>query len=283
MAGTEITLVLGGARSGKSLVAERLAARLDRRSVTYLATGGAPASMGRARADHHLYGQGDPPDASTPVSASDDRDASDDLDDPDDLDTPYSPDDRDWAQRIARHRRRRPASWSTVEIPVGGDLPAALANISGTVLVDSLGTWVAGMMGNSADGAGKADSAGKADEAAYQMELDVAVDALCSSLAERSALGSSTILVSDEVGLSVHPSTDLGRKFRDALGDVNRAVAGSADRVLLVVAGRGIELFDPLADSAGFPDVVDESDVVDPVDPVGMPRNSGIGLHGQGR
>ena len=47
------------------------------------------------------------------------------------------------------------------------------------------------------------------------------------------------MVVSEEVGLGVHPSTELGRRFRDALGDVNQAVAAVADEVLLVVAGRG--------------------------------------------
>jgi adenosylcobinamide kinase/adenosylcobinamide-phosphate guanylyltransferase len=50
------------------------------------------------------------------------------------------------------------------------------------------------------------------------------------------------VLVSDEVGMGVHPSSDLGRRFRDALGTVNVAVADAADEVLLVVAGRVLPL-----------------------------------------
>jgi adenosylcobinamide kinase/adenosylcobinamide-phosphate guanylyltransferase len=53
--------------------------------------------------------------------------------------------------------------------------------------------------------------------------------------------------VSDEVGLGVHPSTEVGRRFRDSLGAANREVAAEADRVLLVVAGRVLEL-QPAAD-----------------------------------
>ena len=49
-------------------------------------------------------------------------------------------------------------------------------------------------------------------------------------------------MVSDEVGLGVHPSTEVGRAFRDALGLVNQAVAAVADEVLLVVAGRALVL-----------------------------------------
>jgi adenosylcobinamide kinase/adenosylcobinamide-phosphate guanylyltransferase len=46
-----------------------------------------------------------------------------------------------------------------------------------------------------------------------------------------------TVVVSDEVGLGVHPETEVGRRFRDVLGGVNQAVGDVADRVLLVVAG----------------------------------------------
>jgi adenosylcobinamide kinase / adenosylcobinamide-phosphate guanylyltransferase len=38
------------------------------------------------------------------------------------------------------------------------------------------------------------------------------------------------------------PATPLGRRYRDLLGVVNRTFAAEADRALLVVAGRGIEL-----------------------------------------
>lgn len=159
-----ITLVLGGARSGKSAVAERLAGA-GGAPVTYVATGRAG-------------------------------------------------DDADMAARIEAHRRRRPPEWATVES--GLDLPDVLRRTRGTVLVDALGTWIAGTP-----------------------DLVVPVAALCLALGERQG---STILVSDEVGLGVHPSTEIGRRFRDVLGECNHAVADVSDEVLLVVAGRVLPL-----------------------------------------
>ena len=53
------------------------------------------------------------------------------------------------------------------------------------------------------------------------------------------------MVVSEEVGLGVHPPTEVGRRFADALGSLNRAVADVADRVLLVVAGRVLPLDRP--------------------------------------
>ena len=167
-----ITLVLGGARSGKSAVAERLAARADR-PVTYVAT--------------------------THVG-----------------------EDSDLAERVARHRERRPPSWRTEE--AGSDLPSLLKRLDGLVLLDALGGWVG---------------------AAEDMDVDAA--GLCEALRERSG---DTLVVSEEVGLGVHPSTEAGRAFRDALGSLNQAVAAVADEVLFVLAGRVLRLED-ISDTDG--------------------------------
>jgi adenosyl cobinamide kinase/adenosyl cobinamide phosphate guanylyltransferase len=162
-----ITLVLGGARSGKSEVAERIAARLPV-PITYVAT----------------LVPGDDPDL---------------------------------AERIEAHRARRPAGWRTIE--AGPELPALLHSVPGPVLVDGLGPWVAASPGMAVD-----------------------VGALCAALTGRAA---DTVVVSEEAGLGVHPATQDGRHFRDALGTLNQAVAAVADEVLFVVAGRILRLDPP--------------------------------------
>jgi cobalamin 5'-phosphate synthase/cobalamin synthase len=156
-----ITLVLGGVRSGKSEVAERLAGPGP---GTYLATG------------------------------------------------LVDPGDADFADRVARHRARRPSSWATVEEPRA--VPGVLARLHGVVLLDALGPWIA----NDA-----------------RADVDSLVDALVSRRGD-------TVVVSEEVGLGVHPMTEVGRLFADRLGTANRRIAEVADRCLLVVAGRVLEL-----------------------------------------
>ena len=122
--------------------------------------------------------------------------------------------DPEMAERIAAHRARRPPEWRTEE--AGADLAAAVSRVEGTALVDSLGMWLA---------------------ACHDFRCDTG--ALCTALSGRVG---DTIVVSEEVGLGVHPSGEAGRLFRDALGALNRAVADVSDRVLLVVAGRVLDL-----------------------------------------
>ena len=161
-----ITLVLGGARSGKSEVAERLLSGLPG-PRTFVGTW-AP-----------------------------------------------EPGDVDMADRVAQHRERRPDDWALIEVE-DGDLAAAVASAGGSLLIDGLGTWVAQVAGFAASGS-----------------------ELAATLRRR---GGASVVVSDEVGLGVHPATDVGRRFRDELGRVNREVADAADEVLLVVAGRTLRL-----------------------------------------
>jgi adenosyl cobinamide kinase/adenosyl cobinamide phosphate guanylyltransferase len=125
-------------------------------------------------------------------------------------------DDTDLDERIARHQTRRPADWTTIEPPF--ELGEVLTSTSGVVLLDSLGPWVALNRG----------------------ALDS--DALVEVLARRS---DPTVVVSDEVGLGVHPESEWGRQFRDELGAVNQAIAAVADECLLVIAGRVLPLARP--------------------------------------
>jgi adenosylcobinamide kinase / adenosylcobinamide-phosphate guanylyltransferase len=173
-----VTLVLGGARSGKSRYAESLL--LSHPTVTYVAPGG--------------------------VS---------DISDP------------EWAERISLHQARRPASWSTKESAALADVIRAADR---PVLIDCLSTWLTHLIDD-------IDAWGDRGTAASHVEGETA------RLLE--ALGSATddvVLVTNEVGLSVVPSTMSGRMFRDELGRLNAAVSAASDQVFLVVAGRVLDL-----------------------------------------
>jgi adenosylcobinamide kinase/adenosylcobinamide-phosphate guanylyltransferase len=61
-------------------------------------------------------------------------------------------------------------------------------------------------------------------------------------IAAVSAFGSTLVLVSPEVGLTVVPATASGRRFADELGTLNQRVAALCDQVVLVVAGQGVPI-----------------------------------------
>ncbi|MGY1632487.1 bifunctional adenosylcobinamide kinase/adenosylcobinamide-phosphate guanylyltransferase [Geodermatophilus sp. SYSU D01186] len=132
------------------------------------------------------------------------------------------PGDPEWADRVARHRARRPPSWRTVETL---DLAMVLSRPGPPVLVDCLTTWLAGTM----DACGVWSAEPGADT-----RLAAAVDGLVAAWAGTRRV---VTAVSNEVGSGVVPATPSGRRFRDELGALNARVAAAADRVWLLTAG----------------------------------------------
>ncbi|MER6945539.1 bifunctional adenosylcobinamide kinase/adenosylcobinamide-phosphate guanylyltransferase [Nonomuraea sp. NPDC000554] len=132
--------------------------------------------------------------------------------------------DGEWAARVAAHRGRRPAHWTTLETT---DLAAAIRAATTPLLVDGLGTWLAAVFDE--HGAWDGDRApveGRCDELA----------AAWRDAAQR------IVAVSDEVGMGVVPATSSGRAFRDALGRLNERLAAESEDVCVVIAGRLLPL-----------------------------------------
>ena len=162
--------MLGGARSGKSALAVRLAIESGR-PVTVIAT----ATAG----------------------------------------------DEEMAERILRHRASRSAAWKTVEEPV--DLLGAIRSVEtgDFLVVDCLTLWVTNLLG-----------AGH-DEGEFERLIEPVV---------RELSGRRGVVVSNEVGMGIVPANELARRFRDVLGFVNTRFASGAERAVLMVAGRALEL-----------------------------------------
>lgn len=164
-----ITLLIGGARSGKSALAVEIARRHDG-DVVFVATA--------------------------------------------------EPFDDDMAARIAQHRLDRP-EWPTVEAPRELAVAVAAADVDALLIIDCVTVWV----GN---------------ELHHGAPMDPAP--LVAALTSRRG---PSVVVTNEVGLGVHPETELGRRYRDELGRVNQALADASTTTLLMVAGRALRLGDP--------------------------------------
>jgi len=134
--------------------------------------------------------------------------------------------DAAWAHRIAEHRDRRPAHWSTVETD---EIATQLRQSPTPTLVDDLGIWLTGTLDRHHGWDGGS--------------VPVAVrDEIEDMLAAVGAFASALMLVSPEVGLTVVPATAAGRRFADELGTLNQKMAEVCDRVVLVVAGQAVPI-----------------------------------------
>jgi adenosylcobinamide kinase/adenosylcobinamide-phosphate guanylyltransferase len=134
--------------------------------------------------------------------------------------------DEQWQRRVEQHRLRRPAGWVTVE---SLEVAAELRTAEVAVLVDCLGTWLTGLV----------DRVGWEDLDAAAAQVAAARDDLLAALEETRV---PVVVVTNEVGWSLVPTTASGRFFQDELGRLNAAVARRAARVHLVIAGRVLDL-----------------------------------------
>ncbi|PIE59939.1 MAG: bifunctional adenosylcobinamide kinase/adenosylcobinamide-phosphate guanylyltransferase [Desulfobulbus propionicus] len=185
-----LTLITGGARSGKSTYAEQL---LDSRysSVAYIAT---------ARI----------------------------LDD-------------EMGDRVARHKRQRPADWQTFEEPLQ---PSRIVSREGNqfdaILLDCLTVLTTNIiLQDAAVGWDKPDIALlNLLEQEVMREIDNLIKAV-------SVFSGHLVAVTNEVGLGIVPADPLSRFFRDCSGRVNQSMAAAAEAVLFVVAGIPMQVKGP--------------------------------------
>jgi adenosylcobinamide kinase/adenosylcobinamide-phosphate guanylyltransferase len=170
------TLILGGARSGKSTEAERLLANTP--DTLYVATGGDGSS------------------------------------------------DAEWADRIAKHRARRPASWGLAETI---DLVPLLESDGPPLLIDCLTLWLARTM----------DACDIWDHPENLPAVEQRIDNLAAAWSNTPRL---VVAVSNEIGSGVVPADAGTRLFRDLMGRLNATISRESDTVLWCVAGRTVAL-----------------------------------------
>lgn len=144
--------------------------------------------------------------------------------------------DAEMERRIALHRRRRPASFTTLE--AAGPLEWFDRVSDDLLVVECLGTLVSMVMAESFAAHPPAP-----DTEALSSGLECAVEERADEVVARIiARTGDTIVVTNEVGDSVVPAYPAGRLFRDVLGRANRRLVAAADRAYLVLAGRCIDL-----------------------------------------
>jgi adenosylcobinamide kinase / adenosylcobinamide-phosphate guanylyltransferase len=171
-----LTLVLGGARSGKSRYAQGL---IGDRQAIYVAT------TRRTR-------------------------------------------DREMSGRIEKHRADRPSSWTTIEEPESVPrVVRSAAPADAPVIVECATLWLSNLFE-------------RESHTPARRQQDILMAAV-RDLADASQLRE-VVVVSNEVGGGIVPTTRVGRRFRDLQGWANQILAAEAQSVVLVVAGLPIAL-----------------------------------------
>lgn len=137
--------------------------------------------------------------------------------------------DDEMRERILRHRADRPASWHTLEAPVqvGAAVEETLRAWADchTVVLDCMTLLASNVLLAQPEAASVREIT-----AAVLQEVDAIVRACA-------AFDADWLVVSNEVGMGLVPTTRMGRDYRDALGTANQRLAAAADEVLLFVAG----------------------------------------------
>lgn len=129
-------------------------------------------------------------------------------------------------QRVKAHQKRRGRGWLTVEESQEPDrifreLAVSEMEISG-ILLDCITLWLSNCMMHDASDTEILRQAGRIGESARM-----------ASAVKKCPV----VLVTNEVGSGVSPTTELGNRFRDMAGLINQNLARMADDVVLVACG----------------------------------------------
>jgi len=166
----QITLITGGARSGKSSFAQTLAEKASQNPV-YLATA-------------RVW-------------------------------------DEDFRLRIEHHRKNRGRQWINLE----EEKQLSICQVDGqTVLLDCITLWLTNLFfDNQFDTDRTLEEAKTEWERFVQKEMNL-------------------IVVSNELGMGVHPVEESARKFADLQGWMNQYIARQADEVILMISGIPVKI-----------------------------------------
>lgn len=123
--------------------------------------------------------------------------------------------DREMREKVSRHIEQRGDGWETVEEPETVERVLASLGPDQICLMDCATMWLTNHL------------LAQHDLAHAQAGLLAAIDRCQADL----------VIVSNETGLGIVPENALARRFREAQGRLNIALAARADRVVQVTAG----------------------------------------------
>ena len=127
-------------------------------------------------------------------------------------------DDVNWEKKILQHRKRRPKEWKLFET---SDLINALKSVRGPVLIDSIGGFIM-------------ENINKNDEE-WHKKIYKLLDLLKIRL-------NKTLIVGEQVGWSLVSEYEIGNKYIERIGDLQKRISSISTENWLTINGRAINL-----------------------------------------
>ncbi len=129
--------------------------------------------------------------------------------------------DQDFAERIRHHRQNRGANWRTIE----EEINISRHMLSGeTVLLDCITLWLTNIFFD------------------HRFNVEDSLTFAKEEWNNFTGQSMTLIVVTNELGMGVHPENESGRKFADLQGLMNRHIAETADSVFLMVSGIPVKI-----------------------------------------
>jgi adenosylcobinamide kinase/adenosylcobinamide-phosphate guanylyltransferase len=138
--------------------------------------------------------------------------------------------DEEMSQRIEEHRQKRPPNWRTLE--AGSHLGRRIKQEIGkaqVVIVDCVTLLVSNIFSQHSD-----QDLERVEQSVLEKQVMTEINELVEYM---NGIDASFVMVSNEVGLGLVPTSRVGRLYRDLLGKANQMLAQCADEVYFMVAG----------------------------------------------
>lgn len=129
--------------------------------------------------------------------------------------------DDDFKARVLRHQSDRGSNWSTIE----EEKQLSRHNLTGRVVVlDCITLWLTNLFHDN------------------QYQTDATLTEAKAEWERFTEQDFTLLVVSNELGMGVHPENEAARKFADLQGWMNQHIAAMADEVILMVSGIPVKI-----------------------------------------
>ena len=120
------------------------------------------------------------------------------------------PEDINWQNKIIKHRKRRPIDWGLVET---NNLIPTLKSLKGPILIDSIGGFIM-------------ENITKSDEE-WEKKIYLLIDLL-------QVRKNTTLIVGEQVGWSLVSEYEIGNKYIERLGDLQKRITKISKELSLI-------------------------------------------------